>query len=120
MSHFLSGIVVGKDGLRGHLEKEALAYDLNGSQVLLHLDGGQKVKIEGSLLVPQEDGSYRFPYSLSDLGLKDAAQGLSNEEAVTISVIAAPPAPDTAQTEPSRSKRKKLVTLPRFSDTTGT
>ena len=63
-----SAIVTDRDGLRGQIDTSAPQTREGGRpEVLVHLEGGQKAFVPVDELVLQDDGSFRLPFSLSEL-----------------------------------------------------
>lgn len=63
-----SGIVTDRDGLRGRIDPAAPQTREGGRpEVLVHLEGGQQALVPVDELILQDDGSFRLPFSLSEL-----------------------------------------------------
>ncbi|HVF54557.1 MAG TPA: DUF2382 domain-containing protein, partial [Pyrinomonadaceae bacterium] len=59
--------VTDSEGLRGTLDTASQTPDAGSGQVLLHLETGQQVLVPAEELIPQTDGSYTLPFSLSEV-----------------------------------------------------
>ena len=59
--------VFDSDGLRGTIDTASQTLESNSGQVLLHLETGQQVLVPAEELIPQTDGTYTLPFSLSEV-----------------------------------------------------
>ncbi len=87
MNQPVSGHVVLKEGLRGQIVP-ALPQETPGENVLLQLENGRRLSIPASLLVWQSEESYTLPYSFDQLQSTAASGSASEEELLTIPLIA--------------------------------
>ncbi len=63
----VSALVVGKDGLRGVVERRAEPTETGEPQVLIRLSDGRQVLVATDALTAQNDGSYYLPLSVAEL-----------------------------------------------------
>jgi len=72
MENTNGSLVIGEEGLRGHLLTDSPDESAAGTSVLVELENGQKVQIPATVLMRQPDGSYYVPLSLHDFGQSEA------------------------------------------------
>jgi uncharacterized protein (TIGR02271 family) len=82
---FSSGIVIGKNGLRGQIEARSPLGE--AERALVRLDSGEAVWIASDLLRRQEDGSYVPPFGPEE-ARERPQESIGQGETITIPVIA--------------------------------
>lgn len=75
-------VVVGKEGLRGSINKTSLTRD--GHQVRVVLDDGREALVPRDLLERRRDGTCYLPLSAGDLTLSDVERGRESSEAIPV------------------------------------
>jgi uncharacterized protein (TIGR02271 family) len=78
-------LVIDRDGLRGAFDATSRAFVEGRGQVLVQLENGRRVFVPVEELLPQADGSFRLPVSLSEF---DATGAESAEERIVVPVVA--------------------------------
>jgi uncharacterized protein (TIGR02271 family) len=75
MSRAKQEIITGKGGLRGTVERAALARSTGPSQVEVTLDSGERVLVSRDALSPQSDGTYYIPLTAEEIMRADGRAG---------------------------------------------
>lgn len=102
----MSGIVTDRDGLRGRIDTAAPQTREGGRpEVLVHLEGGQQALVPVDELVLQNDGSFRLPFSLSELARPQARREFAGHTG------------DETLVTPHRTREEERIVMPVVAET---
>ena len=80
-------LVLGKDGLRGHIQADPGSSETENGQVLVQLENGQQVLVSQQLLRLQDDGSYFLPLNADELVQAYSRHPQQSEPGLVVPVI---------------------------------
>jgi len=80
-------LVLGKDGLRGHIQADPKASGATNDKVLIRLENGQQVLVSQQLLRLQDDGSYFLPLNADELVQAYSRHPQQSEPGLVVPVI---------------------------------
>jgi uncharacterized protein (TIGR02271 family) len=101
-----SAIVTDRDGLRGRIDTSAPQTREGGRpEVLVHLEGGQQALVPVDELVLQDDGSFRLPFSLSELAQPQPRRAFAGD------------AGDETLVSPHRTREEERIVMPVVAET---
>lgn len=115
-------VVTDRDGLRGTIDTTSESLRSDNGQVLVRLDNGQQALVPVDELLPQNDGSFMLPFSLSeftaradapgnagDATARAASKGRYEEETVVVPVVAETLQVEKRRVESGGVRIKKIV-----------
>jgi uncharacterized protein (TIGR02271 family) len=75
MENTNTSLVIGENGLRGHLLTASLNDVAAESPVIVDLDNGQKMHVPANMLVRQQNGTYYLPIGAGDIPAAHVSRG---------------------------------------------
>ncbi len=104
-----STVVLGKDGLRGHIQAASPASKPEDNQVLVALENGRQALVPKEALRLQEDGSYFLPLSLAELEQVPSERPQESTPVLVVPVLREELAIEKRHRETGRARITKTV-----------